>query len=167
MVKPPVTDIYGTSAFEQLPRIDHEQPVGLEDVMPTILDIAGVSIPENIDGRSTLPFLAPSTERIREYLPIVCGQSFGMTDGRYSYSWFGDTGKELLFDHDNDPREMNDLADLATHQDIKTRLRQALVAHLSEHNSPSISNGELQVKPLKWPMEDARFSFRGMNRGRS
>ena len=73
--------------------------------MPTVLDIAGVDIPEGLDGRSTLPFLSPQKEKIREYLPLVFNQNFGITDGRYNYCWFGDEGLEMLFDHDNDPRE--------------------------------------------------------------
>ena len=57
MIKPPVGKIFNTPAFDQLPRIDRQQPVGLVDVLPTVLDMAGIAAPENIDGRSTLPYL--------------------------------------------------------------------------------------------------------------
>ena len=34
-----------------------DRPVGLQDVMPTILDAGGVPIPESVDGASVLPFM--------------------------------------------------------------------------------------------------------------
>lgn len=148
------------------PRIDTRQPVGLQDLMPTILNIAGIEKPENITGSSTLPFLVEGDDKIREYLPVVCGQSFGLTDGRYSYSWFGDTGVELLFDHDNDPREEHDLSDLAEHQATKQRMREALIALLEQKNDKNLVDGTLTPKPSKWPIEDNRFTYRGMARGR-
>ena len=105
-------------------------------------------------------------EKIRDYHTVVCGQSLGISDGRYAYIWFGDTGKELLFDHDTDPRETKDLADLPEYQSIKERLNQALTDHLIKKGDKNIVDGALNVRPSRWPIDHNRFTARGMNRGR-
>lgn len=167
MVKPPIKDVFGTDDAPHLPRIDRTQPVGLTDLMPTVLDIAGVDIPDNIDGKSVLPFFSPREKKIREYLPLVFNQNFGITDGRYNYCWFGDEGLELLFDHDEDPRECRDLSGLPEYKEVRDRMRQALTDHLGAHDDPHVVDGELTVRPVKWPVEDARFGDKGMHRGRA
>ena len=39
------------------PRTVAEEPVGLEDIMPTVLEMAGVEIPASVEGRSLLPLM--------------------------------------------------------------------------------------------------------------
>ncbi len=166
-VKPPVHEIMGTDRQPSLPRIDTTQQVGLQDVMPTVLDIAGLDRPEGVDGRSVLPFLANRQDRIRDYLPTVFNQNFGISDGRFNYCWFGDTGYEMLFDLDTDPRERNDLSELPEHRRTRDRMRSALRDHLAGHDDPHVVDGELTVRPPKWPVEDSRFGDKGMHRGRA
>ncbi len=92
-------------------------PVALQDIMPTLLDVAGVPIPETVTGRSLMPVIRGETERVRE---VLHGEHAGcyrnddamhfMTDGRRKYIWYSQTGREQLFDLDEDPDEMCDLA---------------------------------------------------------
>jgi len=44
------------------------QPVCLEDLLPTVLEIAGVDAPENIDGRSLVPLLRGEHAQVRPWL---------------------------------------------------------------------------------------------------
>ncbi len=99
-----------------------EQPVSLEDVMPTLLELAGVSIPDGVDGRSLVPVLRGEA---REILPWSHGpwlhgehapcygpeQAYHfLTDGREKYIWRPLDGAEQLFDLRADPQELHNLA---------------------------------------------------------
>jgi len=105
-------------------------PVGLQDVMPTLLDVAGVPIPETLTGRSLLPLMRGDDSDWREALH---GEHAGcyqyddgvhfMTDGHSKYIWYSQTGQEQLFDLDADPDELRDLARTDSPDLPKWRLR--------------------------------------------
>ena len=91
-----------------------EEPVCLEDIMPTVLDFAGCPIPANVDGRSLVPMLRGDDDaEWREYLHGEHARCYGdvynnhyLTDGREKYIWLSHTGRELLFDLEDDPGEL-------------------------------------------------------------
>ncbi|MCE5278294.1 MAG: sulfatase-like hydrolase/transferase [Planctomycetaceae bacterium] len=95
-----------------------DQPVCLEDLMPTLLELAGLECPAGVDGRSLVDVLrGRSDARVRDVLhgehsPCYSGpQAFQMlTDGRYKYIWRPGDGSEQLFDLQNDPGELTDLS---------------------------------------------------------
>ncbi|MAE61898.1 MAG: arylsulfatase [Planctomycetaceae bacterium] len=94
-----------------------DTPVDLQDIMPTCLDAAGVDIPEMCTGRSLLPIIRGETDRVRDTLHgehAACyrpGHAMQfLTDDRYKYIWYTQTGREQLFDLSNDPDEVHDLA---------------------------------------------------------
>jgi hypothetical protein len=132
--------------------------------MPTVLDIARLDIPDGVQGRSVLPYLAERDDRIREYLPMVFNQNFGISDGRYNYGWFGDTGLDMLFDLDNDPRECTDLSERPEQADTRNRMRNALRDHLASYGDPHVVDGELTVRPpgpLKAAVSETRAHTEG------
>lgn len=88
-----------------------QNPVGLEDIMPTILDMANVPIPESVDGRSLLPLLRGKKADWREYIHIEHAPiHHTLTDGREKYIWFTSDGREQFFRLTKDPQERHDLA---------------------------------------------------------
>lgn len=91
------------------------QPVELQDILPTMLDAAGVAIPPSVTGRSLLPTAKGGENVLREEL--LCEQNRGdetgwqcMTNGREKFIWFHHTGREQYFDLEQDPGETRDLA---------------------------------------------------------
>jgi arylsulfatase A-like enzyme len=102
------------------PGLRSEQPVCLEDIMPTLLHLAGAPCPKLMDGINLTPVLRGKTEKVRDWLhsehaPCYSqAQAFhALTDGRFKYIWRPLDGSEQLFDLKKDPREEHDLAKMA------------------------------------------------------
>ena len=90
--------------------------VCLEDIMPTLLELAGAPVPDHIDGRSLVPILRGEAESVRdllhgEHAPCYdAEQGYHMLiDGRMKYIWRPASGAEQLFDIGDDPQELHDL----------------------------------------------------------
>lgn len=95
-----------------------------EDIMPTILDLAGVDIPANLDGVSLAPAVRGEDLKTRDTVYGMCyGQHSNhyLVHGYWKYIWFPATGEEQLFNLAQDPREMRDLS--ATEASILAGLR--------------------------------------------
>lgn len=104
-------------------------PVSLEDLMPTLLALAGVEIPNNVDGRNLLPALRGNGHVEREWLHFEHAPCYGneqafhaLTDGHFKYIWRPHDGSEQLFNLDNDPREEHDLSRTAAMELWRKRL---------------------------------------------
>jgi len=109
--------------------------VELTDIVPTLLDVVGLDIPNYITGKSLYPILTgeqtPDTHRdyVRcEYidaLDLPDNSSATMFyDGRYKLSLYHSHNLGELYDLQEDPDEFNDLWDSPDHQQLKTDLLQ-------------------------------------------
>jgi arylsulfatase len=128
-----------------------DAPVAIEDVYPTLLEMAGIPVPDAVEGRSLLAFRSGKPSDWREYVHGEhCGWNSGrqfLTDGREKYIWKTVTGKEYLFDLENDPQELHDLAPLPEHAARLERWRQRMIAHLATRDD-GMSDGK-QLIPGK------------------
>jgi len=121
--------------------------VGWEDIMPTLLDVAGAPIPATVEGRSILPLLRGETADWRTYYhgehspcyhPHNANQF--LTDGRWKYIWNPITGAEQLFHLADDPQECHDLVDDPTQHETLLKWRARMVAELAERDE-GLSDG--------------------------
>jgi arylsulfatase A-like enzyme len=92
-------------------------PVCLEDILPTLLELAGTPCPKPMDGVSLLPVLRGAQPGVRSALHTEHAPMYGsdqafhaLTDGHFKYVWRPANGAEQLFHLDQDPREEHDLA---------------------------------------------------------
>lgn len=147
---------YAYEASARVPLLFHNVPgvkagtvcdslAELRDLMPTLLDIAGIPVPAGLDGISLLPGLRGEAGIPRELLHgehLVLGQSMQwIRDRRWKYIWFSGDGHEQLFDLDRDPQELHDCA---REQPAEVaRLRQALVAALADSPEGFVTDGRL------------------------
>ncbi len=125
-------------------------PVAQEDLLPTMLEIAGVPIPAGAAGRSLLPLLAHEAAAL-SWRAFVHGEhspcydpGHGMqylTDGREKYIWFTLSGEEQLFDLAADPQEQRDLARTPAAADRLAMWRERLVAVLAPRAADGLSDG--------------------------
>ena len=127
-----------------------DEPVELMDLMPTILDMLGMDIPEDLDGISLLP--AMRGEKIeREYIHGECSQletiGTGMqylTDGKEKYIWYPALAKEQFFDLTVDPTELHDLAKDGTHEERIRIWRERLIKELIGRPEGFVEDGKLK-----------------------
>jgi len=101
------------------------------DFAPTLLDLAGLPIPANMDGVSLRPLLENPDKNVRQKLALinVWGELATMSLSvvtkklKYTYWWYGDDlmePVEELFDLEQDPLE---LRGLVTHADSASDLQ--------------------------------------------
>ncbi len=98
-----------------------DEVVELMDVMPTLLDAAGIAIPDMVEGRSLMPLITGKDSTWREYVHGECavlgepdnipktGMQY-LTDGKRKYIWHPGTAEEFYFNLETDPRELHNLS---------------------------------------------------------
>ncbi|MDT8389118.1 MAG: sulfatase-like hydrolase/transferase [Lentisphaeria bacterium] len=132
-------------------------PVSQIDIMPTLLEAAGLNIPESVEGRSMLPLLdnSPAEAGWRDYVhgehsPCYdknTGMQF-LTDGREKYIWYTLTGEEQLFDLAGDPDELHNLADEPACEDRLLLWRSRMVSELAGRAGDGLSDGNQLISGI-------------------
>ena len=129
--------------------VKDDRLVCLEDVMPTLLELAGLPVPEHVEGRS----LVSGDKR-----DVLYGEHFEddratrmLRDDRYKLIYFPVGNRKQLFDLHEDPRETTDLAGRPEQKEVQQKLEQQLIAHLydSEYGSDTewVKDGRLVGLP--------------------
>jgi len=120
----------------------------LRDVMPTLLGLAGAPVPEGVDGID----LRDGTRKHLHGEHVI--GSLGrhsmqwIRSARHKYVWFSGDGHEQLFDLEEDPQELHDLAgeepaELARH-------RALLIEELTGREEGFVADGRLVPgRPLR------------------
>jgi arylsulfatase A-like enzyme len=86
-----------------------DRPVGLVDIYPTLLELAGLPPKDGLDGKSLVPLLKKPQQK---WKPAIMTQGKGnhaIRSDRWRYIRYND-GSEELYDHDKDPYEWTNLA---------------------------------------------------------
>jgi arylsulfatase len=145
------------------------QPVCLEDIMPTLLELAGASCPKPMDGVSLVPALRGEKPGGREYLhsehaPCYSQQQafHALTDGHFKYIWRPLDGTEHLFDLAKDPREEHDLAKVTTQNALVEQWRARLVAQLAKRPE-GFSDGTNLITGRPYPPLQERSKGKATN----
>lgn len=112
------------------------------DIAPTILDIAGIKIPENMHGKSLLPIMKNKKEKVRNNFVYEGLGTYGgskpvlavLSDNyRYIVTYKDKTLKEVefeeLYDTDEDNLEMNNLINNKEYIGLIKRLRKDIDNH--------------------------------------
>jgi arylsulfatase A-like enzyme len=103
--------IRAPSRFGVGPGVARDELVCLEDVMPTLLELAGVDTPDTVEGRSLVPLLRGDAEPVHSCLHIEhAPMHHTLFNGREKYVWFVQDGAEQLFDVVDDPHELHELS---------------------------------------------------------
>jgi choline-sulfatase len=133
--------------------------VSTVDVVPTVLDAAGIQLPEHLDGvplrerTSSDGVLIQVSEsevgralRTNRWKYYVHAPEAGDVPGADRYA------ERALYDLDADPYELDNLIDSANHQEIAAELRTALIAEISR-----IERQTVTITPWPTPRDRGRF----------
>jgi len=95
------------------------------DVMPTLLELAGLPVDETLDARSLVPLLAPGSDAPDRVAVIeTSGGALALRNPEWKYLLsYGRRARESLFDLTADPGELEDLAEARPEQLALLRLQ--------------------------------------------
>jgi arylsulfatase A-like enzyme len=133
------------------------------DLAETFLDLAGVSIPDDMHGRSLVPLLAgnsPKDWRQSMYYhyyelpgPHNVARHYGVATHRYKLMYFYNLNEWELYDLKNDPNEMKSVYGDPAYADVTAELKKEL-QRLRE---------ELKVPEDTYPLERRPANRQGQN----
>jgi len=151
--------LVGAAGDERVPvgRRD-DRLVGLQDVMPTLLGLAGCEVPASVTGRSLVG------SDVRDHLYAEFGEDERatrmITDGRHKLIYYPAGNRSQLFDLAVDPAERDDLVPGGTHAEVVGRLTARLIAELYGGDVAWVRDGELvgMPEPTSRPRPDRGLS---------
>lgn len=115
------------------------------DLMPTVLELAGLPVPDGIHARSLLPIIrneSPTGDDARDSVfAEFHGDEWGLIsqrmvrtrEAKYVYT---PHGEDELYDLNEDPFEMRNLAGLPEAETLETKMRQLTIRWMQETNDP-------------------------------
>jgi len=144
--------------------------VSLVDVPPTLLDAAGIDVPDSMHGRSVLPLVNRTADDWPEevFLQISesqVGRAVRTRKWKYSVSAPDKSGgsdpqsdhyvEEFLYDLDADPYELKNLIAFDAYDEVKALMRERLLRRMAEANetvptiepAPTRPSGQRQLLP--------------------
>jgi arylsulfatase len=136
-------------------RAQSETLASLEDILPTLVDMAGGTIPADVDGHSLRNEIYQEDPQNRPYNnhAYVHGEhafGYGLSNqfivtAKDKYIWYSEKNEEQYFDLTRDPNELHDLIS-ADDPEIEARvayLRQLLIDELEGRPEGFVKDGKL------------------------
>jgi arylsulfatase A-like enzyme len=115
------------------------QPI---DLLPTVLDCAGIAVPEEAEGVSLLPCARGEAIYPREVafsgssLPWPNSRPVSVTDGRWAFLDTGDPEEWELYDMDADPEQQHNLA--GAFPDRVAQMHSAAIDYMRARGTPKV-----------------------------
>lgn len=109
------------------------------DLFPTLCELAGIPVPETVQGRSLIPILENPEASIREAAYSRFGiehPGLAVITERYNYTWYPKSGAEMLYDLEKDPDENRNVARDPAYAEALARMRALLVERRAEAGGP-------------------------------
>lgn len=119
--------------------------VGSLDLMPTILGLLGLSVPETCQGTNLADAILAGNDDAAESVPLFLGDWRGVVTLDYTYS-FGNFSQFLLqsgdcnrlYDRQTDPYQQNNLFGEPAYQAIQASLDEMTRAWMKQFNDPLV-----------------------------
>jgi arylsulfatase A-like enzyme len=113
-------------------------PINTPDILPTLLALAGIEIPNSVEGEDLSRFVTGERSREDRAALVMNVAPFGQGDrvafrgirtSRYTYVRKS-SGPWLLYDNQADPYQMKNLLGVAEHSELQSSLERSLQAEL-------------------------------------
>ena len=135
--------------------------ISLIDLPPTLLDAAGIDVPDEMQGRSILPLIRGEVDDWTEEAFVQISEAQvgrAVRTGRWKYgvdapdkSGREDVGsdtyvEQYLYDLQADPYELTNLVDLESHAEVRAVMRERLIRRMegAGEEAPNIVSVEPQ-----------------------
>lgn len=106
----------------------------LRDIFPTCCDLAGLKVPETVQGRSLVPILSGKSGQVHPFLvSYFTDAQRAIRDDRWKLIRYPKAGRAQLFDLRNDPLELHDLSNEAAAGPTLERLGMQLTEWLRDN----------------------------------
>jgi len=139
------------------------------DLMPTLLEIAGIDAPQNLQGKSLVPVIKGESDAVREMAltgnsPVFVEASgrhrgpgrLAIHDGQWTYIANPRNRVQELYDLDTDPEQKNNI--IEAEKKRAEDMHQTLVDMLEELDCPEWAVGAYRrVMPVEMPEASARI----------
>ncbi len=155
-----------------------KHPVSHIDIVPTILGVFGLPVPECLEGKSLSETLINPEEKANEYVFIeftryeIDHDGFGgyqpiraVTDGRYKLVVNLLTTDEL-YDNENDPGEMKNQIINKNYMEIRNKLHDVLLKWMNDTRDP-FRGYYWERRPWRTDARPATWDYTGMTRQRA
>ena len=122
-----------------------ERVVEALDFYPTLVDLCGLPSPKDLEGRSLAPLLQnPKAEWNHPAFTVWSEngktlQGVGVRNEHWRYTEFED-GTAMLFDEDNDPQELKNVAEELKNTAVRAELSKLVKAYLAGFKPMAITN---------------------------
>ena len=113
--------------------------VYLHDILPTVCELVGLPVPEAIDGKSLVPVIRGQKQQVRDYVfTAYRNLQRAVREPRWKLIKYhvGGVKTTQLFDLENDPWEMNNLADDPACAEHRKRLEALLEKARRQYADP-------------------------------
>jgi arylsulfatase A-like enzyme len=117
-----------------------QKPLSAIDIYPTLLELAGIPLPQAVDGKSAASAILTGDESDREQFAF-CQMHYSyvpwpgwraLRSNRYLYARIVD-GPWLLFDHQTDPLEQNNVVNDRGYRPLREELDALLLQRMAEN----------------------------------
>ncbi|MBK1791212.1 sulfatase [Persicirhabdus sediminis] len=107
-------------------------PVGLIDMYPTLVELAGLPANDKLEGISLAPLMKKPAESVRKGITTTySGNNHAVQTDRYRYIKYRD-GSAELYDHNNDYKEWVNLANNPEYQKVVEELDQLIPVYTGD-----------------------------------
>lgn len=154
-----------------------EHPISHIDLVPTLMEAAGLRVGQSLEGHSMLPTFCDPAERTNEAIFMEFGRyevdhdSFGgfqpvrcAFDGRYKLVVNLLTSDEL-YDLETDPDEMVNLIDVSEHAGVRDQLHDRMLNWMNDTRDP-FRGYYWERRPWRKDARPATWNYTGMTRQR-
>jgi arylsulfatase A-like enzyme len=145
-----------------------DMPINTPDIMPTLLGLSGIAIPESVEGRDFSGVVKGIEEPDNDAALIMCPVPFhqwsyqrggreyrGVRTRRYTYVR-DIKGPWLLYDNQKDPYQLNNLCKDPSYAKIQQELEKILSRKLKETNDKFLPGPEYMARwNYSWDGSDA------------